>query len=137
MLPQLVHRIKSAGVEKNFIIPGFLRGIQVDKTIVSADVYVMPSVSEPFGLSALEAVHHNVPTIISRQSGVSEVLNHALKVDFWDIDELTDLIIGALKYSTLRTDLVSMAQKEVKTLNWHKSAQSVEALYKKLITPIH
>lgn len=133
MLDSLKQRIRQAGMEKNFILPGFLKGPQVDEVLANADVYVMPSVSEPFGISALEAIYYDVPTIISRQSGVSEVINHALKVDFWDIDELSDLIIGALKYPELRSDLKLMAREEVRRLTWHQSAQKVEQVYKRIL----
>jgi glycosyltransferase involved in cell wall biosynthesis len=98
-----------------------------------ADVYVMPSVSEPFGLSALEAIKFETPVIISRQSGVSEVLSHALKVDFWDTERLADLMINALQHEELRADLVAMAREEVRRLHWEASALRTIEVYRRLI----
>ncbi|MBI2519068.1 MAG: glycosyltransferase [Bdellovibrio sp.] len=132
MLEQLRSKIHNAGAEKNFLLPGFLRGHEVDQIFASSDLYVMPSVSEPFGLSALEALYYDVPIIVSRQSGVSEVIRHALKADFWDIEELADLIVGALKYPQLRRDLLQMAKQEVKRLDWNASASRLMEIYRTL-----
>ena len=98
-----------------------------------ADLYVMPSVSEPFGISALEAINYDTPVIISRQSGVSEVLGHALKVDFWDIDRMADLIINGLLHDELRQDMISMARDELKRLRWDASAQKTIDVYRRLL----
>ena len=133
MLPQLQNRIRALGIEKNFYFPGFLKGQEVEQMFSLADVYVMPSVSEPFGISALEAISYDTPVIISRQSGVSEVLSHALKVDFWDIDRLSDLIINALVHEELRSDMVSMAREEVKRLHWDAAAQKTIDLYRQVV----
>ncbi|OFZ13955.1 MAG: hypothetical protein A2X86_20375 [Bdellovibrionales bacterium GWA2_49_15] len=130
MLEQLRQKIKKAGAEKNFLLPGFLRGHEVDEIFANSDLYVMPSVSEPFGLSALEALYYDIPIIVSRQSGVSEVIKHALKADFWDVEELADLIVGALKYPELRRDLLQMAKQEVKRLDWNASAKRVMEIYR-------
>ena len=130
MLVRLRQRIQRAGAEKSFDLPGFLRGSQVDETLAGADLYVMPSVSEPFGISALEAIYYDVPVLVSRQSGVSEVIQHALKADFWDIHELADLMIGALRYPELREDLLGMAREELKKLNWDATAMRVRDVYR-------
>ena len=133
MLPQIRSRIRELGIEKNFYFPGFLRGQEVEQMFSLADVYVMPSVSEPFGISALEAISFNTPVIISRQSGVSEVLGHALKADFWDIDKLADLIINALLHDELRSDMIAMAREEVKRLHWDAAALKTLEVYRSVI----
>jgi glycosyltransferase involved in cell wall biosynthesis len=133
MLNQLKARVGELGIEKNFYFPGFLSGKQLEQVFSTAEVYVMPSVSEPFGISALEAISFDTPVVISKQSGVSEVLHHALKVDFWDIDQLADLIISALEYPELRADLVSMAREEVKRLHWDASAKRTVEIYQEIL----
>jgi glycogen synthase len=133
MLPQIRNRIRELGIEKNFYFPGFLRGQEVEQMFSLADVYVMPSVSEPFGISALEAISFNTPVIISRQSGVSEVLGHALKADFWDIDKLADLIINALLHDELRSDMIGMAREEVKRLHWDAAALKTLEVYRSVV----
>ena len=95
MLPRMIERVNALGIGENFRFTGFLRGREVEEMFSIADLYVMPSVSEPFGLSALEAINYETPVVVSRQSGVAEVLRHSLRVDFWDIDRLADLIINA------------------------------------------
>jgi glycosyltransferase involved in cell wall biosynthesis len=94
-----------------------------------SDVYVMPSVSEPFGISPLEAIQSNVPVIISRQSGVSEVLNHAIKIDFWDIDALADAIYGILNYPALSVMFRKYGKQEVDNLKWENSASQMRDIY--------
>lgn len=133
MLPRLVNRVGELGIGQYFYFPGFLRGEDVERMFSVADLYVMPSVSEPFGISALEAISFDTPVIISRQSGVSEVLSHALKVDFWDLDRLADLIINALVHQELRDDMVSMAREEVKRLHWDAAALKTSEIYRKVI----
>ena len=93
----------------------------------------MPSVSEPFGISPLEAMRANVPTIISKQSGVAEVLNHAIKVDFWDIDAMADAIHGLLAYPALSDSAVKNGLDEVNSLKWDNAAAMVKDVYVKLI----
>jgi glycosyltransferase involved in cell wall biosynthesis len=94
-----------------------------------SDVYVMPSVSEPFGISPLEAMRSNVPVVISKQSGVSEVLKHALKVDFWDIDALADAIYGLLHYEGLKKMFIKYGKDEVDNLKWENAAGKVLEVY--------
>jgi glycosyltransferase involved in cell wall biosynthesis len=90
----------------------------------------MPSVSEPFGISALEAMSHDTPVILSRQSGVAEVLHHALKVDFWDIEQLASKIIAVLIYPELRESIVGMASEEVRRLHWDAAAEKTVSVYR-------
>jgi glycogen synthase len=133
MLPRMMRRVQDLGLEKNFEFTGFLKGKEVERMFSLADLYVMPSVSEPFGITALEAISHDTPVIISRQSGVSEVLNHALKVDFWDVDKMSDLIINALLYDELRESMVLMARKEVEQLRWDAAALKTQEIYQKVV----
>ena len=93
----------------------------------------MPSVSEPFGITALEAVANGTPVLISKQSGVSEVLSHSLKADFWDVDEMANKIVSVLKYKSLPKDLIKESSKEIVNLSWDKSADEVISVYKQLI----
>src|ERR1035438_405051 len=97
-----------------------------------ADLYVMPSVSEPFGIAPLEALSHNVPVIISKQSGVSEVLTHVLKVDFWDIDEMANKILAVLRHAALGKTLRQHGNIELKKLSWRDSATRLNEIYSAL-----
>ncbi|HAR44023.1 MAG TPA: 4-alpha-glucanotransferase [Bdellovibrionales bacterium] len=133
MLPKMVERVNELGIGSNFLFTGFLKGQEVEKMFSMADLYVMPSVSEPFGISALEAISFNAPVIISRQSGVSEVLSHALKVNFWDVEQLANLVISVLKYPELRQDISVMAGEEVRRLRWDASAVKTAAIYSKTL----
>ena len=102
-----------------------------------ADVYVFPSVSEPFGIMPLEALQFSTPVIISKQSGVSEILRNALKVDFWDIDELSNLIISVLNYKALHNELKHHGSLEVKTINWDAPAKKCLDVYNRLLNSRH
>lgn len=117
------------GVGHKVLFTGFLRGHDVERIFSMADVYVMPSVSEPFGISALEAVSQNVPVIISKQSGVGEVLRHALKVDFWDIEEMANKIIGVLRHPPLAQTMREHADMEVRRLTWEDAAARCRRIY--------
>ncbi|MFA5182644.1 MAG: glycosyltransferase family 4 protein [Syntrophales bacterium] len=130
MMPRMIERVAELKIGKRFHFTGFLQGAQVEEAMALADLYVMPSVSEPFGLAPLEAMMYDVPVIISRQSGVSEVLKHALKVDFWDVDELANKMIAVLKYPPLAGELVERAREELKNLRWEKAAQEILEVYK-------
>jgi glycogen synthase len=111
---------------------GFLRGQDVDKVFKLAHLYVMPSVSEPFGIAPLEAMSHNVPVIISKQSGVSEVLTHVLKVDFWDTDEMANKILAVLRHEPLQRTLSQQSQFELQKLSWRDSAEQLKEIYSNL-----
>ena len=101
MIRRTIEMAASMGIGHKVLFTGFLRGGDVEKVFKMADLYVMPSVSEPFGIAPLEAMSHDVPVIISKQSGVAEVLTHALKVDFWDINEMANKIIAVLRHPPL------------------------------------
>ena len=94
LMEKMIRRVAKLKISSNFHFTGFLKGENVDRMFAMSDVYVMPSVSEPFGISPLEAMRSNVPVVISKQSGVAEVLNHVMKVDFWDVDAMADAIYG-------------------------------------------
>ena len=100
---------------------------------VSSDVYVMPSVSEPFGISPLEAMKSDVPTIISKQSGVAEVLKYAIKVDFWDVNALADAMYGLLNYPALPRLATERGREEVDNLKWDAAAVKVRDVYQSAI----
>lgn len=134
MLPRMKKRVKELKLEDHFSFPGFLKGPSVDEAFAKADLYVMPSVSEPFGLTPLESIRAGTPVLISKQSGVSELLSHALKADFWDVADIADQIIGALLYPALRSDMIEMSQKEVEQITWKKSARKILDLYQNLLT---
>jgi glycosyltransferase involved in cell wall biosynthesis len=116
----------------NFHFTGFLTGDQVDRIWSLTDVYVMPSVSEPFGIAPLEAIQGGVPVILSNQSGVSEVMPHAIKVDFWDTKALAAAICSVLRYESLSHVLRHNSKQHIKSLTWDKAATDVKALYHEL-----
>jgi glycosyltransferase involved in cell wall biosynthesis len=132
MMPRMIERVAQLGIGKNFHFTGFLKGAEVERIYAMSDLYVMPSVSEPFGISPLEAMIYDVPVIISRQSGVSEILRHALKVNFWDIDELADKMIAALKYPSLIEELKKGSRQELDSIHWKTAAEKVYQVYKML-----
>jgi glycosyltransferase involved in cell wall biosynthesis len=121
------------GISKNILYTGFVRGQVVDMLYKSADVFVMPSVSEPFGIAPLEAINQGTPVIISKQSGVSEVVSHALKVDFWDIEDLASKIIAVLDYPKLSETLNIESQAQVMSITWKNAASKLARIYSDLI----
>ncbi len=133
MQPHIEARVRALGIDESFEFPGFVVGAEVERLFSTADVYVMPSVSEPFGISALEAMSYETPVILSRQSGASEILKHALKVDFWDIHKLAAQIISVLRFPELRRSLVEMAREEVRRVHWEASAEKVLHVYQQAL----
>jgi glycosyltransferase involved in cell wall biosynthesis len=129
MLNRSIRRVAKLGIATHFHFTGFLHGADVQRMFAHSDVYVMPSVSEPFGISPLEAMRSNVPTIISKQSGVAEVLKHALKVDFWDVNALADAMHGLLAYPALSQMAVRCGREEVNALKWDNAAYNVVKVY--------
>jgi glycosyltransferase involved in cell wall biosynthesis len=132
MFHRVVRRVAQLGIATKFHFAGFLKGQEVYDMFSISDVYVMPSVSEPFGISPLEAMMSDVPVIISKQSGVSEILHYALKVDFWDVDDLADAIYGILHYDGLSKMFKRCGKQEVENLKWENSAYKVNEIYKSL-----
>ena len=133
MLYRMIKRVAQLKIATKFHFTGFLKGDDVDKMFAMSDVYVMPSVSEPFGISPLEAIRSNVPVIISKQSGVAEVLRHALKVDFWDIDAIADAIYGLLHYNALSRMFVRFGKEEVDNMKWENAAFKIKEVYLSLL----
>ncbi len=133
LLPGMIRRVAKLGMGTRFHFTGFLKGDDVDRMFGLSDVYVMPSVSEPFGISPLEAMRSNVPVIISKQSGVAEVLNHALKVDYWDVDAMADAIYGVLRYGSLRKMFTNHGKAEVENIKWDQAGIKVKNIYQQMI----
>ena len=129
MMNRSVEMAAALGIGSKVLFTGFLRGDDVHKIFKMADLYVMPSVSEPFGIAPLEALDNDVPIIISKQSGVAEVIQHALKVDFWDVDEIANKIVAVLKYPPLGITLRSHGNYEVRKLRWSDSAARCAKIY--------
>ncbi len=129
MLPKMIRRVAKLKMGDKFHFTGFLKGEAVEKMFALSDVYVMPSVSEPFGIAPLEAMRANVPVIVSKQSGVAEVLNHVLKVDFWDIDALADAIYALLHYDIVANTFKKLGNDEVNSLKWENAAAKVAWVY--------
>ena len=128
-----VRRVAQLKLGGHFHFTGFLRGDDVQRMFRYSDVYVMPSVSEPFGISPLEAMRCGVPTIISKQSGVSEVLEHAIKVDYWDVNALADAIYGLIAYPKLSDSLKREGLAEVNTLKWEFAASKLKNIYQQVL----
>ncbi len=133
MAVRMIEEAAHLGIGHRVLFTGFLRGRDVDRVFRMADVYVMPSVSEPFGIAPLEAMRNDVPVIISKQSGVSEVLTHALKVDFWDIDEMANKIVAVLRHPPLGQTLREHGSFELRKLTWDGAAQKCVQAYGKAI----
>jgi glycosyltransferase involved in cell wall biosynthesis len=129
LLHRMVHRVAELRIGTKFHFTGFLKGNDVDEMYAISDVYVMPSVSEPFGISPLEAVRHNTPVIISKQSGVAEVLKNAIKVDFWDIDAMADAIFALLHYPSISKMFKELGSEELKQLKWEHVAAKLVTVY--------
>lgn len=132
-LNEMVERVAQLGMADKFHFTGFLKGDDVNQMFQMTDVFVMPSVSEPFGIVPLEAMQADVPVIISNQSGVSEILNHAIKIDFWDTYAMADAIYGLLTYPALSDFLKKSGKREVGGLKWQHSARHVQDVYKSLL----
>jgi glycosyltransferase involved in cell wall biosynthesis len=132
MIKRTIELAAAMGIGHRVTFTGFLRGEDLDRLFEMADLYVMPSVSEPFGLAPLEALSHDVPVLISKQSGVSEVLTHALKVDFWDIHEMANKIIAVLRHPPLQKTLREHGAFEVRKFSWTDSAKACADVYKEV-----
>lgn len=129
MMQRMVSRVARLKISDKFHFAGFLKGDEVGRMFRMSDVYVMPSVSEPFGISPLEAMQSGVPIVISRQSGVSEILRHAVVVDFWDQEALADAICGLLSYPVLAGYLARKGREECTHFSWNDSARDVRSIY--------
>ena len=124
---------RGLGIDRHFLFTGFLRPEDVDRMYRAADVFVMPSVSEPFGMVSLEAAARDVPVILSKQSGAAEVLDHALKVDFWDTEELASKIVSVLRDQTLAAQLAERGSFQVRQMRWADAAEAVARVYDRIV----
>lgn len=133
MLPKMKHLAHEYQIQDKFYFHGFYTRQEAEQLFSMADVFVMPSVSEPFGVVPFEAQMKKTPTIISKQSGISEVLKHSLKVDFWDINQMASKIIGLLNYKELHKELQTKGYHESKEANWEGPASKCLNIYEEII----
>ncbi len=134
MMEDLINESIKLGIADKVSFEGYVNREEVIKRYYPyADVLVVPSRSEPFGLIALEAAHCSLPVVISKQSGVSEVLSHALKVDYWNIEEMAEKIVSLLKYEALNKEIRKNTNKEVKEITWQRKAKEVIDIYKEVL----
>lgn len=133
MMHKMIERAARLGITDKFHFTGFLKGADVLKMFSKSDLYIMPSVSEPFGISPLEAMQSGVPVIISKQSGVSEILKHVIKIDFWDIDKMANAIYSILSYPALSNMIKQNGLSEANNLIWDKPAKKVYQVYQKTL----
>lgn len=133
MSTQIMQQVGSYGLSRHVIFAGALWDQDRDRMYQSADLVVMPSVSEPFGLVPLESLQHGTASLISKQSGVAEVLTHVLKVDFWDVEEMANKIVAALRYEPMNRQLVNEGKRELQRLSWRGVAQKIKSLYQALV----
>ena len=129
MMNQMIRLAASRNISDRFHFTGFMKGKQVYEVLKASDVYVMPSVSEPFGISPLEAMQCGVPTIISKQSGCAEILDYAIKVDYWDIEALADAMYSIITYPAMHEFLKVEGKKEVDNIKWEYAGQKVRRIY--------
>ena len=137
LLPEMIERAARLRIASHFHFTGFLKGEKVDRLWSVTNIYAMPSVSEPFGISPLEAVQAGVPVIISNQSGVAEVMRHVVKVDFWNVEALADAMCNILKYKSLSNALRSKSKEGISTITWEAAADKIKNLYHELTTKKH
>ena len=137
MIKELIDMSIELGISENIVFTGWLNHEQVDQAYKQADLFVMPSITEPFGLTALEAMRNGTPVLLSRQSGVSEVVQNCLKVDFWDIDAMANKILSVLRYQPLQETLRENGNHDVNHLSWESQTNKIIDLYKEVITNEH
>ena len=133
MMAKMIRLAADRDIADRFHFTGFLKGRQVYEMLAASDVYIMPSVSEPFGISPLEAMQMGVPSIISKQSGCAEILENVIKVDYWDINALADSIYAIIKYPALYNHLRDKGLAEIDTIQWKKAGAKVIDIYHKVI----
>ncbi len=134
---RMIEMAAAMGIGNKVLFTGFLRGKDIQKVFSIADLYVMPSVSEPFGIAPLEAMGHKVPVIISRTSGVAEVLTNVLKCDFWDVDDMANKIVAVLRHPPLQRTLRDSGYFEVRGITWDGAAAKVDAVYERALAAVN
>jgi len=132
-MESMTARVERLGLAERFLFTGFLPPAELDRLYARADVYVMPSASEPFGLTALEALQHGTPVIVSASAGVSEVVRNLLRVEFGDVEDLASKILSVLAFPPLRHALSSRGRAEVRRLSWRQAAGQCIAVYRELV----
>lgn len=125
----IINEAAALGISDRVLFAGFLRGEELNRIYRSADLFVMSSVSEPFGITALESVVNGTPVLVSKQSGVREVLTHVLTVDFWNVDEMANQILAVLNYDSLKLTLRTNGLEQVKNINWAAAAKKCVDIY--------
>ena len=133
MLPRMILRMAALGMLDRFHFTGFLQGLDVERMYAMSDLYVMPSVSEPFGIAPFEALLYDVPIIISKQSGVAEVLKNAIKIDFWDVNKMADWMIKLLEDENLAKNVVEASQQDLETVGWDSAGFKIKDIYQAVI----
>jgi glycosyltransferase involved in cell wall biosynthesis len=133
MYRRLVWEAAELEIGNRVVFPGFLGGDQLRACYQMADVFVMPSVSEPYGIVALEALASGTPAIISKQSGVAESLSHVLKVDFWDTEKMAEMVVGLLKYPEMAREMAKQARKEAGAMTWQRAAAKTLEVYRQVV----
>jgi len=133
MMAKMIDLVAVRGIADKFNFPGFMRGSQVQQLLADSDVYIMPSVSEPFGISPLEAMQVGCPSIISYQSGCAEILHHAIKTDYWDIDAMADAIYAIVKYPAMYHSLSEEGKAEVNNIRWADAGLKVRRIYHQVL----
>jgi glycogen(starch) synthase len=133
MMNQMIHLAAQRNIADKFHFTGFLKGSQVHDMLAQSDVYIMPSVSEPFGISPLEAMQVGTPTIVSKQSGCAEILTNAIKIDYWDIDAMADAIYSIVEYPAIYKTLREKGKEEVDNIKWKYAGDKVRAIYNRLL----
>ncbi len=132
LLPEMVNLACDLGIGDKLLFTGRLKDEEVKYIYNSADLYVLPSVSEPFGITVLEAASNGVPVIVSNNSGVKEVLSNCFTVDFWDTEEMANKILSILKYSGIKEEMADNAYKELKNISWDNRAVEINNIYKSI-----
>ncbi len=133
MMDKMINLAAERGIADRFHFPGFQKGKQVYEMLKASDVYVMPSVSEPFGISPLEAMQMGVPSIISKQSGCAEILDNVIKTDYWDVDAMADAIYSLVTYPAMHAQLSEDGLNEVNQITWDKAGRKVIDIYNKVL----
>ncbi len=133
MLPRMIEEAAALRITKNFHFTGFLRGEALDRLYSMADLFVMTSVSEPFGLTPFEAMRYSVPVIVSKQTGAAELLPHSVQVDFWDIATLADMMVDFCENKRLKSEMVSAQETTLLGMSWHRVAEQLKLIYQRVI----
>jgi len=133
MMNAMIDLAAKRGIADRFHFTGFLKGRQVHEMLAESDVYIMPSVSEPFGISPLEAMQVGTPSIISKQSGCAEILTHAIKTDYWDIDAMADAIYAIVKNPAMYNSLRDLGREEVNNIKWYDAGLKVRKIYESVM----